>query len=147
MKNLPTRRNDSSFAVQFSNSVLKTRAILLFTIKIIEMFELHTSMPPMRSAEYQATIPLKFLIIIHNYTNIQTIIQHTCQPPEYKNLETSRNRCIEKISFSTMSEYSSKITQRLSECSRRLSIRTGTYLTLCYCSHRCSVILKFYMSF
>ena len=43
MKNLPTLRNDSSFAVQFSISVSKTRAILLFKIKIklIEMFELH----------------------------------------------------------------------------------------------------------
>ena len=41
MKNLLTLRNDSSFAVQFSNSVSKTRAILLFTIKIIEMFELY----------------------------------------------------------------------------------------------------------
>ena len=62
--------NDSSFAVQFSNSVLKARAILLFTINIIEMLELHASMPPMRSAEYQATIPLKFLIIILNYANV-----------------------------------------------------------------------------
>ena len=43
MKNLPTLRNDSSLAVQFSISVSKTRAILLFKIKIklIEMFELH----------------------------------------------------------------------------------------------------------
>ena len=43
MKNLPTLLNDSSFAVQFSISVSKTRAILLFKIKIklIEMFELH----------------------------------------------------------------------------------------------------------
>ena len=33
------------------------------------MFELHASMPPMRSAaEYQVTIPLKFLLIIQNYT-------------------------------------------------------------------------------
>ena len=70
MKNLPTLRNDSSFAVQFSNSVLKARAILLFTINIIEMLELHASMPPMRSTEYQATIPLKFLIIILNYANV-----------------------------------------------------------------------------
>ena len=45
-------------------------AILLFTIKIIETFELHASMPPMRSAEYQATILLKFLIIIYNYANV-----------------------------------------------------------------------------
>ena len=70
MINLLTLRNDSSFAVQFSNSVSKTRAILLFTIKIIEMFELHSSMPPMQSAEYLVTIPLKFLIIIHNYANV-----------------------------------------------------------------------------
>ena len=42
MKNLPALRNDSSFAVQFSISVSKTRAILLFKmkIKLIEMFEL-----------------------------------------------------------------------------------------------------------
>ena len=70
MKNLPTLRNDSSFAVQLSNSVSKTREILLFTIKIIEMFELHASMPPMRSAEYQATVPLKFIITVHNYANV-----------------------------------------------------------------------------
>ena len=70
MKKLPTVRNDSSFAVQFSNSVLKARVILLFTIKIIEMLELHASMPPMRSAEYQAAISLKFLIIILNYANV-----------------------------------------------------------------------------
>ena len=64
MKNLPTLCHDSLFAVQFSNSVSKTRAILLFTINIIEMFELHASMPPMQSAEFQATIPQKFPIII-----------------------------------------------------------------------------------
>ena len=45
-------------------------AVLLFTIKIIEMFELYVSVLSMRSAEYQATIPLKFLIIIHNYENV-----------------------------------------------------------------------------
>ena len=61
-ENLLTLRIDSLFAVQFINSVSKTREILLFTINIIEMFELHPSSPPMRSAEY----PLKFLIIIHN---------------------------------------------------------------------------------
>ena len=44
--------------VQFSISVSKTRAILLFTIKIIETFELHASIPGMWSAEYQTTIPL-----------------------------------------------------------------------------------------
>ena len=80
MKNLPTLLNDSSFAVQFSNSVSKTRAILLFMIKTIEMFELHASMPPMRSAEYQATIPLKFLIITHNYAKVETINQSKSLP-------------------------------------------------------------------
>ena len=72
MKNLPTLRNDSSFAVQFSISVSKRRAILLFNIKIklTEMFELNETRPGMRSAEYQATIPLKFFIIIHNYANV-----------------------------------------------------------------------------
>ena len=82
MKNLPTLRDDSSFAVQFSISVSKTRAILLFKIKIklIEMFELNERMPGMRSAEYQATIPLKFFIIIHNYANIQTINQSKSLP-------------------------------------------------------------------
>ena len=82
MKNLPTLRNDSSFAVQFSISVSKTRAILLFKIKIklIEMFELNERMPGMRSAEYQATIPLKFFIIIHNYANVQTINQSKSLP-------------------------------------------------------------------
>ena len=28
---------------------------------------------------------------------------HSCQPPEYKNLETSRNLCVVRMSFSTMS--------------------------------------------
>ena len=56
MKNLPTLRNDSSFAVQFSISVSKTKAILLFKIKIklIEIFEPNERMPGMRSAEDQA---------------------------------------------------------------------------------------------
>ena len=72
MKNLPTLRNDYSFAVQFSIPVSKTMAILLFKIKIklIEMFGLNERMPGMRFAEYQATIPLKFFIIIHNYANV-----------------------------------------------------------------------------
>ena len=60
MKNLPTLRNDFSLAVQFSISVSKKRTILVFTIKIVEMFDLHASI----RAEYQATIPLRFLIII-----------------------------------------------------------------------------------
>ena len=60
MKNLPT----------LHKQVLKTRAILPFTIKIMEMFELHARIPGMWSAEYQATILLKFLIIMHNYVNV-----------------------------------------------------------------------------
>ena len=48
------------------------RAILLFKIKIklIEMLDLKERMLGMRSAEYQATIPLKIFIIIHNYANV-----------------------------------------------------------------------------
>ena len=75
MKNLPTLRNDSSLAVQFSISVSKKRAILVFTIKIVEMFELHESI----RAEYQATIPLRFLIIIQE-ANVQTINQSKSLP-------------------------------------------------------------------
>ena len=37
-----------------------------FTIKIVEIFELHARM---LSAEYQTTVSLKFLLIIHNYWN------------------------------------------------------------------------------
>ena len=72
MKNLPTLRNDSSFAVQFSISVSKTRAILLFKIKIklMEMFELNERMPGMRSVKSSSRNPLKFFIIIHNYANV-----------------------------------------------------------------------------
>ena len=54
-------------------TVLKTRAILLFEIKIklIEMFELNERMAVMRSTDYQETIALKFFIIIHNnYVNV-----------------------------------------------------------------------------
>ena len=80
MKNLRTLHNDSLFAVQFRNSVSKTRAILLFTMKIIEMFELHASMPSMQSADYQAKIPQKFPIIIHNYANVETINQSKSLP-------------------------------------------------------------------
>ena len=67
MKNLPTLYNDSSFTVQFSTSVSKIRTILPFTIKIIEMFELHPSMAEGFTSEYLATIPIKFLIIMHNH--------------------------------------------------------------------------------
>ena len=56
------------------------RTILLFTIKIMEMFELHRCIPPMRSTEHQATIPLKFLITIHNYANVLTINQSQSPP-------------------------------------------------------------------
>ena len=71
MKNLLTLHNDSSFAVQFSLSVSKTRAILLFKIKIelIEMFELNERMP-CDLLNIKRQIPLKFFIIIHNYANV-----------------------------------------------------------------------------
>lgn len=46
---------------------------------------------------------------------------HTCQPPEYGNLETSRNLSKVRLSFSTMSEYFPKITRRSSGISRRSS--------------------------
>ena len=60
-------------------------------------------------------------------------IDHTCQPPEYKNLEMSTNLCIVRMSFSTMSEYSPKIIRRPSECSRRLSVRMSRYRCVtCY---------------
>ena len=68
MKNLLTLCNDSSFAVQFNISVSKTRAILLFKIKIklIEMFELNERMPGMRSAESVSythlTLPTKRIV-------------------------------------------------------------------------------------
>ena len=67
MKNLPTLRNDSSLAVQFSTSVSKTREILLFKIKVkvMEMFEVNERMPEMRSAESSSDNPGK---IFHNYT-------------------------------------------------------------------------------
>ena len=46
---------------------------------MIEMFELHASMRPMQSAEYQATMSLKFLIIIHNYWGMRIFRQSTNQ--------------------------------------------------------------------
>ena len=45
----------------------------------MEMFEVHERMPGMRSVEYQATIPLKFFMIIHNYAYVKTINQSTNQ--------------------------------------------------------------------
>ena len=85
MKNLPTLRNDSSFAVQFSISVSKTRAILLFKINInlIQMFELNERRPRMQSAEYEVTIPIKYFIIIHNYANVETI-NHSKSLPGFR---------------------------------------------------------------
>ena len=68
MKNLPILRNDSSFAVQISISVSKTRAILLFKIKIklIEMFELNERMPGGDAIRWiSSDNPAKFF---HNYT-------------------------------------------------------------------------------
>ena len=60
----------------------KTRAILLFKLKIklMEMFEVHERMPGVRSVEYQATIPLKFFMIIHNYAYVKTINQSKSLP-------------------------------------------------------------------
>ena len=60
--------------------VSKTRAMSLFTIKIVKIFELHASMPGVRSAKYETTVPLKFLIIIHNYANVWTINQSKSLP-------------------------------------------------------------------
>ena len=48
----------------------KGNLLFKIRIKLIEMFELHERMPGMRSAEYQAAIPLKFFTIIHNYANV-----------------------------------------------------------------------------
>ena len=59
-----------SLIQQFSFEEKGSIAVYDTKVKIIELFELHASMPPMRSAEYQAKIPLKFLKIIHNYGNI-----------------------------------------------------------------------------
>ena len=62
MKNLLTLRNDSSIVVKYL-------ANFNFAVydKDYQMFELQASMPGMRSAEHQTTIPLKFLIIISTY--------------------------------------------------------------------------------
>ena len=46
---------------------------MLFKIQIVEIFLLQSIMPGMQSAEYQMTVPLKFLIIIHNYASVWTI--------------------------------------------------------------------------
>ena len=70
MKNLPTLGNDSSFVTQFS---FEDEGNLAVYDKGCRNVELQESVPGMRSAEYQTTIPLKFLIIVHNYANVWTI--------------------------------------------------------------------------
>ena len=66
MKNLPTLGNDSSFVTQFS---FEDEGNFAVYDKGCRNVELQESVPGMRSAEYQTTIPLKFLIIVHNYAN------------------------------------------------------------------------------
>ena len=63
MKNLLTLCNDSSIVVKY------LAIQFCFYDKDYQnlMFELQASMPGMGSAEYQTTIPLKFLIIISKY--------------------------------------------------------------------------------
>ena len=56
-------------------------------------------------------IPLSWLCLVKNP-------KHTCQPPEFQNLETSRNPGVVRLRFTTVSEYSPRITRRLSECSQ-----------------------------
>ena len=51
-----------------------------YGIKIVCIFYFHASMPSMWSAEYQTKIPLKFLIIIHDYANIWAINQSKSLP-------------------------------------------------------------------
>ena len=53
-----------NLALQFR---IKIKIKITITIKIIEMFELHTSMAEGFTSEYLATIPIKFLIIMHNH--------------------------------------------------------------------------------
>ena len=70
MKNLPTLGIDSSFVTQLS---FEDKGNFAVYDKGCRNVELRESVPGMRSAEYQATIPLKFLIIVHNYANAWTI--------------------------------------------------------------------------
>jgi len=86
-----------------------------FTYRIIweetylRMFVLTVSAHPYCAQNSPAT---SFIEIIWKYQRhwfTYTTYYHTCQPPEYKNLETSRNLCILTISFKTMYEYSLKI--------------------------------------
>ena len=82
MENLPSLCNDSLFVVQYYLTIrsLEDKGNLLFTIKIVEIIELHASVPSMRSADYKTTVPLQFLIIIHNYANVWTINQSKSLP-------------------------------------------------------------------
>ena len=65
-------------------------------------------------------------------------ILHTCQPPEFQNLETPRNPRVVRIRFTTMSEYSPRITPKafrmflmcfttMSECSPRIPRRLSEF--------------------
>ena len=71
-KNLPTLRNDSSFTVQFSISVSKTRVILLFKIKIklIEMFERKCLKRKKARDAIRLISSVNPAKIFHNYANV-----------------------------------------------------------------------------
>ena len=54
------------------------------------------------------------------------LVSHTCQPQGYKNLEKSRNLCIEREKFSTMSTNTlRKPPESPSECFRRVLFGTA----------------------
>ena len=62
---------------------------------------------------------------LHNFAAAM-LVSHTCQPQEYKNLETSRNLCIVRESFSTMSRNTlRKSPENNSECFRRVLFGTA----------------------
>ena len=52
---------------QILPEICQVRPIPKIKIKLTEMFELHERILGMRSAEYQATIPLKFFIIMQMF--------------------------------------------------------------------------------
>ena len=62
--------------------------------------------------------------VLHQHLNVPHLIyvDHTCQPPEFQNLETSRNPRVVRMRFTRMSEDSPRIPRRLSEFSRHLSV-------------------------
>ena len=63
----------SSASAEFGKLTTLDRMILLAVNCRGLMFNVPSSnerMPEMRSAQYQATIPLKFFIITHNYANV-----------------------------------------------------------------------------